>query len=480
MLKQWRHSLYFKIFLSFLATCILFFVALAIFWNYFFSDFIYKEKKADLQNHTADIRQIYRNYESGTYSIRDVNISIRLIARSFNGQVWIVDPKGQLLFNSSSELNRSVQIIPPFLRPQLQRALKNESGFTINQFYASDSKQSEDLLTFYTSLLAKDKPAAIFFYTPVDNIDQLVSVVRLNIVLPLLFSLIAVGIILFSLSRKFTGPLQQMNRAALALADGDFLTQVNIHSRDEIGQLAQSFNFMVEQLKQWEDTRQEFLANISHELRSPLTTLRGLIHGMNDDVIPPSDHSHYLEICDHEVQRLQRLVSELLDLARIQNSPDVFHLKPVHVIGKTQSVIHLLAPSIEAQGLKLEVWIPEDHSMDPMVALDEDRYAQILYNLISNATQFTPSGKKLLITLRIESARFVVIIEDEGIGMSEEEIKRIWERFYKANPGRGHVSGGTGLGLTIVRHLVLGMRGTISVSSIVGQGSKFVIRFPLI
>jgi signal transduction histidine kinase len=147
---------------------------------------------------------------------------------------------------------------------------------------------------------------------------------------------------------------------------------------------------------------------------------------------------------------------------------------------KSKNVIDFIAPVIEDHGLRLEVWIPFDYSVPPLVELDADRYAQILHNLIYNAIQFTPSGNKIKITLRVEDKQFRIIIQDEGSGMSEEEMSRMWERFYKADLSRGNPSEGTGLGLTIVRHLVLGMNGTISVKSVLGQGSEFTVSFPML
>ena len=182
----------------------------------------------------------------------------------------------------------------------------------------------DNLFAYYAPYQLNEQPMVIILHFPAGDIREVISAVRLNIMLPLLFSLIAVGFILFIVSRKLAGPLQQMNRAALELAHGDFKTRVPVTSQDEVGQLARSFNFMVEKLEEWEGTRQEFLTNVSHELRSPLTTLRGFIVAMNDHIIPQEKYPHYLHICDQEVQRLQRLVSDLLDLAQIQNGVDVF------------------------------------------------------------------------------------------------------------------------------------------------------------
>jgi signal transduction histidine kinase len=478
MPKRWHQSLYLKIFLSFLATCILFFVGLAVFWNFWFSDLFYKEKKALLESRMDEVKQIISNYEEGAISTREVHFGLRLIARSYNGQAWVVDNNGVTLI--SSEQLQEGQRIPAAMSNDLIQGKKNNSGFSISHFGVGPIKQQMSLLSYYSPIQLQNSNMVIFLHTPVDDINEIISTVRINIGVPLLFSLLAVGIILYYLSRKLTGPLQQMNTAALSLAEGDFLTRVQVNSNDEIGQLAKSFNFMAEQLKQWEDTRQEFLTNISHELRSPLTILRGLIVGMNDKVIPIEDQPRYLEICDQEVQRLQRLVNELLDLARIQNRMDVFHLAPLNIMEKSKNVIDLIAPVIEDHGLKLVVWIPFDYTEPPIVELDADRYAQILHNLIYNAIQFTPPGNKIKITLRIENKQFSLIILDEGLGMSEEEMSRMWERFYKADPSRGNPSEGTGLGLTIVRHLVLGMNGTIRVHSELGKGSEFTVSFPLV
>ncbi|MEX2461315.1 MAG: HAMP domain-containing sensor histidine kinase [Paenibacillaceae bacterium] len=477
MHNRWHQSLYIKIFLSFLATCILFFVGLAVFWNFWFSDLFYKEKKALLVSRMDEVKQIVRNYEEGAISTREVNFGLRLIARSFNGQAWIVDVNGVTLVSSDGP--QEGQRIPNEMSDDLVQAKRNNSGFSITHFEVGSIKQKMSLLSYYSPIQLQNQQMIIFLHTPVEDINEIIATVRFNIGLPLLFSLIAVGVILYTLSRKLTGPLQQMNKAALSLAEGNFLTRVHVSSSDEIGQLANSFNFMAEQLKQWEDTRQEFLTNISHELRSPLTILRGLIVGMSDKVIPVEEQPRYLEICDQEVQRLQRLVNELLDLARIQNQMNVFDLAPIDIMEKSKNIIDLIAPVIEDHGLRLEVWIPFDYTIPPIVELDADRYAQILHNLIYNAIQFTPSGNKIKITLRIEDQLFSVVILDEGLGMSEAEMNRMWERFYKADPSRGNASEGTGLGLTIVRHLVLGMNGTISVHSVLGQGSEFTVSFPL-
>ncbi|WP_248925541.1 sensor histidine kinase [Paenibacillus hamazuiensis] len=474
MLRRWFGSLYIKIFLSFLATCVLFFIGLAVFWNYYFTDLFYKDKKDLLQARSAEVSKLLPNYQEGTISIRELRFGIRIVARSINGHVWLVDEKGNIM-NGSSE--KEGTMIPKQMDPLFIDGLKGHTGFTVSGYRFDDSQK--DTLTYYAPERFNGHPIVVFFHVPAVEISEAIAAVRLNIMMPILFSLLAVGLILYILSRKLAGPLQQMNRAAIELANGDFTTRVPVNSTDEIGQLAQSFNFMVDQLQSWEDNRQEFLANVSHELRSPLTTLRGLIVAMNDKVVPEDKYSHYLKICEYEVQRLQRLVSDLLDLARIQNGVDVFRTRPVVIKEKIQEVLDVIHTRIEEKQLDLHVSLL-DGEFGPLTAdLDPDRFAQVMQNLLYNAIQFTSSGQRIDVLLYEEGDGAVIVVRDTGIGMREEDLARIWERFYKAEQSRTPSSEGTGLGLTIVKHLVGGMGGNVSVRSAVGEGTEFTLRFPL-
>jgi signal transduction histidine kinase len=479
MLKRtMQMSLYLKLFLSFLAVCVLFFFALALFWNYYFSDLFYKDKREMLQKRADDLRQVQTNVQDGNFSSRELRITLRLLSRTFNGHVWISDSKATIVYSDMPELEGKP--IGKALEGKLANAKAGGSGFLTFHVESTDVRQNGNFLIHYIPLNLNGQSGAAFLLTPIDDITEAISAVRSNIWVPLFFCLAAVGAILFIISRRLAGPLRVMNQAALALAEGDFTIRVPEGGRDEVGQLGHSFNRMVDQLQQWEDSRQDFLANVSHELRSPLTTLRGMILAMNDGVIPIEKQPHYLGICDTEVQRLQRLVNELLDLARIQNGKDAYRISRVNAVDAARETIDLLAPMIEQKGIRLKVWLPDESFRPPVVLLDTDRYAQILHNLLNNAVKFTPAGGLITVRMGIRDGTFMLQIRDTGIGMSQEETARIWDRFYKADPSRTGVDGhGTGLGLTIVKHLVLGMGGTINVQSQEGNGTEFTLQFPL-
>jgi signal transduction histidine kinase len=476
MLGLYR-SLYLKIFLSFLATCVLFFVGLGLFWNYYFTDLYYQDKKVLLQSRYTEVTRLLSSFQDGSISTRELRITIRLVARSINGQVLLADAKGNVM-NGSSFMEGNP--LPKFMDAIFIDGMKGKSGFEMTLPQGPDNNRM-NMFAYYAPFQLNGQPIVVFLQVPAGDISEAISAVRLNILVPLLFSLLAVGVILYIISRKLAKPLQQMNRAALELASGDFSTRVPVTTLDEVGQLASSFNFMVDQLENWEGSRQEFLANVSHELRSPLTTLRGFIIAMNDRIIPEEKYSHYLQLCDFEVQRLQRLVSDLLDLARIQNGVDSFRLQPVKIRERLEAVLELLKNPIEQHGLGLQVIVPA-LEFDPIwVYLDPDRFAQIVQNLIYNAIQFTPPGGSITIALDVNESEAVLYIRDTGVGMPTEELSRIWDRFYKADESRTmRTDGGTGtgLGLTIVKHLINGMHGTIEVRSRVGEGTEFRLVFP--
>jgi signal transduction histidine kinase len=470
-------SLYLKIFLSFLATCVLFFVGLGLFWNYYFTDLFYKDKKDLLQSRYTEVSRLLNSYQDGSISTRELRITIRLVARSINGQVLLVDEKGSVMNGSSDFEGASV---PHFLDNLFINGMKGNTGFEMAK-PPGTTNNLKNFFVFYAPSQLNGQPILVFLQVPAGEISEAIAAVRLNILVPLLFSLLAVGVILYIISRKLAKPLQQMNRAALELASGDFSTRVPVTTHDEVGQLASSFNFMVDQLEHWESTRQEFLANVSHELRSPLTTLRGFIIAMNDRVIPEEKYSHYLQLCDYEVQRLQRLVSDLLDLARIQNGADSFRMQPVNLRESLEAVLELLRSPIEQRNLSLRIQVPLPE-LDPIwVYLDPDRFAQIIQNLVYNAIQFTPPGGEITLAFEANDDEAILYVRDTGVGMAAEELARIWDRFYKAEESRTlRTDGGTGtgLGLTIVKHLISGMNGTIEVQSRVGEGTEFRMVFP--
>lgn len=274
---------------------------------------------------------------------------------------------------------------------------------------------------------------------------------------------------------RMVKPLRQMSAAARSFGAGDFSVRVPVTSVDELGQLAASFNNMANSLSISEGTRRSFIANVSHELKTPMTTIAGFIDGILDGTIRREEQDKYLRIVSSEVKRLSRLVRSMLDLSRIDNGEMKIH--PVHFDITNTVVTTLLTfeQSIDKKGIEvrgLENARPTD------VYGDQDLLHQVVYNLLENAVKFTNPGGyiRLLVTDGID--RTTVVVENSGQGIPPEELPMIFERFYKTDKSRSQDKNGMGLGLYIVRTILKLHGGDITVQSAVGQFCRFEFYIP--
>lgn len=273
-------------------------------------------------------------------------------------------------------------------------------------------------------------------------------------------------------SRKMTSPLMEMNRAAKEIAAGHFEKRVEITSEDELGQLAQSFNHMAESLDQIEKTRRAFIANISHDLRSPLTSIQGFLTAMMDGTIPPEKHEHYLHIVLEESQRLSRLVEGIVDMSRAQSSKIELDITTFDINDIIRECSVMMEPQLKEKNLQIVVSFAEKVSL---VSADRDKIARVLQNLLNNAVKFSNQGDTIEVETTLSGKdKLLVSVKDHGVGISEQDQKYIFDRFYKADATRNLDKSGAGLGLSIVREFVQAHGETIGIKSKKGEGSTFV------
>jgi two-component system phosphate regulon sensor histidine kinase PhoR len=228
-------------------------------------------------------------------------------------------------------------------------------------------------------------------------------------------------------------------------------------------------------IRRLEKMRSEFVANVSHELKTPITSLRGFAETLLDGAMnDPETCREFLQIIHDESLRLQRLVSDILDLSRIESKlPLKWEKVPVGEI--VESATKTVEEQMRKRDLALDVVLPESFT----VLVDKDRFRQILLNLLTNAMAYTPEGGRITVEARRESNSWWIRVADTGVGIPEEDLPRIFERFYRVDKARSRESGGTGLGLAIVKHLVEVHQGEIRVNSRVGEGTEFQLIFPI-
>jgi len=283
-------------------------------------------------------------------------------------------------------------------------------------------------------------------------------------------------------SRRVVLPVQEMQAASQRIADGQYEERVGVPGRasrddlDELGRLALSFNRMATQLEQTEALRLELIGNVAHELRTPLASIQGYMEGLIDGVLP-AEASTFQQVY-READRLQRLVHDLQELSRVEAGAYELNPHPTPPERLLDGVVRRLGYQFEEKGVMLEIDTPADL---PPVSADEDRIGQVLINLAGNALQYTPSGGRVRLSARSEGDRVRFTVEDSGVGIPPEHLPHIFERFYRVDKSRSRVGGGSGIGLTIARHLVEAHGGQIQAASDgPGQGSTFSFTLPVL
>ncbi|MBM7655012.1 sensor histidine kinase [Neobacillus cucumis] len=281
------------------------------------------------------------------------------------------------------------------------------------------------------------------------------------------------------LSRIHVHRIKRLSEATSQVSQGNYHVNVNTSNFDEIGELANDFNHMVNKINEsmleiesLENRRRQFMADVSHEMRTPLTTISGVIEGLKNDMIPEDDKERGINLVSQEAKRLIRLVNENLDYEKIRSNQIQLFKEEIQLLEVLEIIQEQLGILAEEKNNQIIV----EAAPDIMVLADYDRLIQILINITKNSIQFT-SGGTIWLRGRKEDHATIIEVEDTGMGIDSKEIENIWRRFYKADLSRTSTSYGEfGLGLSIVKQLVLLHHGEIDVTSEEGKGTKFTIR----
>jgi signal transduction histidine kinase len=284
------------------------------------------------------------------------------------------------------------------------------------------------------------------------------------------------------LAGTLLSPIRGMTRAAEAMAGGDFTRKIPVESEDEIGTLSTTFNTMASQLqttldelKNAEQLRRDFVANVSHELRTPLTSIRTYAETLSDSPELPEDtREEFLRVILNESDRMTKIVSDLLDLSRLDSGSGL-KIEKFSLEKSLRDVYAAIALSAERRGLRMTLGL----DTLPQISGDRARLEQVLMNIMTNALKYTPEGGEINITCGVDRSRVWVKISDTGVGIPEDDLPHIFDRFYRVDKARSRESGGTGLGLSIAGEIVARHGGEIKLESVYGSGSVFTVILPI-
>lgn len=307
------------------------------------------------------------------------------------------------------------------------------------------------------------------------DMDELLEAMIKTIIVSTLWLMLAALIAVYFITERLVSPLRSMSRAAKEFANGHFDARVPVSGNDEVAELAVAFNNMATTLQHSEETRRLFLANISHDLRTPMTTISGFIDAILQGVIPKEKIPHYLEVIRSEVLRLSRLVSSLLDLTKIQAGERKFTMTTVDICEMARQIIISSEQRLEEKQLDVQFDADRDNMY---VTADLDAIHQVLYNLCDNAIKFSRPGGRYVVGIHDAGAKVEISVYNEGDGISPDDLPYVFDRFYKSDKSRGLDKTGAGLGLYISQTIIEAHSEKIRVESEYGKWCRFVFMLP--
>ncbi len=416
---------------------------------------------------------IANTYASGLYtsetSLETVKTQLDSLAVYLNSLIRIINPSGRLVLETGSPLNvEDVVMIENF-----DPTITSGSYYTINDFFGNFEY---DVLSVFAPITSNYKVKGyVVIHCDMADIEatcnSLLNISYITLVILFLLSLI----ILIFFTEIVYIPLRKITYATEQYASGNMHYEFQVDSADEIGYLAACLNYLASEIARSEDDQKKFVANVSHDFRSPLTSIRGYLEAMLDGTIPPEMYERYLGIVLNETERLTKLTNSLLTLNNLNTKGMLLDKTDFDI----NQVIRNTAASFEGTCRRKTIAIEVVLTGDEMyVNADMGKIQQVLYNLIDNAIKFSHHDSVIKVETSQKKNKLFISVKDTGIGIPKDDLKLIWDRFYKSDASRGKDKKGTGLGLSIVKEIINAHNENINVISTQGVGSEFIFSLP--
>lgn len=421
---------------------------------------LYKEALAITSNYAEDY---YRN----RVTQEELERQMRVLSAYTEGEIWIVDRRGILLIGKEEDGE-------PYGIPNFHISDFGSKYYCVGSFYGSFQEQT--LTVFAPITVEYQVRGYVMIHKSMRKIyqdaDYFLNMSYMALIALLMFGIAFLSMYLWRTYRR----IWRMNRAARKYMEGDYTSQMEDTSEDELGFLTASFNYMANELNTLEDDQRKFVSNISHDFRTPLTSIKGYVEAMLDGTIPVEMQGKYLNIIIAETERLTKLTSGLIELNQYgghgKTILDKTDFDINEIIGQTAAAFE---GACHAKRIVLELVLTGD---ELYVHADKSKIQQIIYNLTDNAIKFSHNDSSIYIETHVKNEKVFVSVKDTGIGIPKEAIGKIWERFYKTDVSRGKDKKGTGIGLAIVKEIIQAHGENINVISTEGVGTEFIFTLP--
>lgn len=405
-------------------------------------------------------------YQIDNYTIRSTYTykeKLSDCAELLNCDIFVVNLKGEVFDSTAKTTLKSID--SDYLSKIKENKIFRQTG-DFRGLYAYDVFTVGVPLKYQGTIIG-----AVFFNNHMPDIEKIVSHMTLMFVGALFAAAVFACLSVYLQAKKISNQLRRINSAALDIAAGNFPEKLPVTSKDEIGQLSSSFNFMSTSLQKLENMRNRFLSDVSHELRTPMTSISGFIEGILDGTIPPEKHQEYLKIAYSEASRLARLVNDMLEMTKMSSNEYKLNTSEFDFNELIRLCIISLEQKIDEKGIDLDVDFASD---DLKVCADRDAIQRVLINLLDNAIKFSHTGTTVKISSKTENKKAYFSIGNFGEPISSEDLSHIFDRFYKTDMARGDHKTGAGLGLSFVKNIMVLHKQKIWVKSTPEKDNKDV------
>lgn len=461
-----RRTVYLKFVLAYIIFGCFSFVVVATFSSSLIGD---RVKNQNAEALYAEASMISQTYASDLYN-SDITIEsafdqLHALGTYLSAHIWIVNPSGTVVLNSS-ELT---DIANPVTIEGFSPSVTADSYYTTGNFFG---QFDEDMLIVFSPITSNYKiQGYVVILKPVSDLDAdsngYLTIMYITMVLLLLLSLI----LLMFFTELFYIPLKKIIYATEQYAGGNMHYEFTVDSADEMGYLAATLGYMASEIAKSEDSQKKFVANVSHDFRSPLTSIRGYLEAMQDGTIPPELYDKYLNILLNETERLTKLTNGLLQLNNLNMRGMILEKTVFDINGIIRGTVATFEGTCEKKQISISLILVGERMM---VQADMSRIQQVLYNLLDNAIKFSHNNSTITIETREKKNKLFVSVKDTGIGIPKESLNLIFDRFYKTDLSRGKDKKGTGLGLSITKEIINAHEENINVISTEGVGTEFI------
>lgn len=455
-----------RFFLVFIAVTLLSFIATSFFSSRLTYQYSLKTHTDKLYEEASFLATTYGEYYYSRKMTAEDYMDILIpVASSLNCHAMLINADGQIIAeNTRSLIARTIEFDPTDA---------GTSNRFLDDFYGLYS--TDQLTVFYPITYYYQTRGYIVLSMPLSAVsDEADSVFNYNYITMLFTLIFALGMYLvFTLD--LVRPIKKITTHTANYAKGNFTGKINLGRSDELGQLADSLDYMGSEISSFNDYQRKFIANVSHDFRSPLTSIKGYLEAMLDGTIPPEMQGKYLEIVISETERLTKLTNNLLVINNVNANGMVLDISDFDVCDTIKRTIETFEGVCAKKKIKFKLVFSEKSLF---ITADFSKIQQVLYNLIDNAIKFSNNDSSIIISATDKNDKVIISIKDFGIGIPRESLNMIWDRFYKTDLSRGKDKKGTGLGLAIVKDIITAHNEYIDVVSTEGVGTEFSFALP--